>query len=147
LIPNFDSIYTLMTVFLSVIFALLFNLTLDWEDLELQERDSQFQREFSYFARLNEERQNADKDKSELNQIVKQLLQDYNFRQRALFVASFTLLGAIAASTVTTINSVYVGIFLFQGLCIGLNFEKLHYITMGAVNNLLIVTLTFELVY
>ena len=131
-------------MFLSVIFALLFNLTLDWEEFEIAEREAQNKQEFSHFARLNE---GPCGDAASLGAKAKELLQDYNFRQRALFAVSFTVLATIAASTVTTINSFYVTFFLFQGLCLGLNLDRLHCYTMGAVNKLLLLALTAELAF
>ena len=50
MIPNFDSIYTLITVFASAIASFLFNITLDWEDYEAKERNTQFKNDFENFS-------------------------------------------------------------------------------------------------
>jgi len=54
LIPNFDSIYTLLEVFISVITSVGFNLTLDWEDFEHVSRENFYKKEYSHFKTLSE---------------------------------------------------------------------------------------------
>lgn len=131
-------------MFTSVIIAILFNLTLDWEDQELKKREEKLKREFSHYQALNEV---VPGSWSGLQTQASELLKDYVFQQRTLFAVSFCLLGTIAATQVTTLNAFYVAIFLFQGLCIGLSLGSVQQRTSPFVNKLLMLALTFDIIF
>ena len=78
---------------------------------------------------------------------AKEVLQEYHFRQRALNVLSFILLGFVVASTVTIANSIYICIFLLQGLIMSLGLQGLQRTILPFQNGFLLVVLTVELVF
>lgn len=75
------------------------------------------------------------------------MLKDYVFHQRFIYILTFTLNGVIAATQVTTLNSFYVVIFLFQGLCVALSLDSLQRRTSPLLNKLLIGILTLEITF
>jgi hypothetical protein len=79
LIPNFDSVYTLIAVFFSAITSILLNLTLDWEDFEHTSREDFYKREYSHFSTLSEAIQTSAEILA-LSPRARELLKDYNFR-------------------------------------------------------------------
>jgi hypothetical protein len=143
LIPDYDSMYTLMSTCLAVLFAAILTQTRKSEIAELQHLEQKtreategcaFDEGQDKNGPLNEARSNASssghlaeeissESKKQALKKASRIIQDYNFKHNVLAGLSFLTLGVVSASTITLANAPYQLLFVLQAFMNGLNWE------------------------